>query len=321
MNENWLNGILPVFREFKQDHGEDSFCYSVSDTSSLIAVMDGCGGLGSRRYERHGGKTGAFIASRLVSETLLRWYEQYHPAASNEKNSSHLCVELQKCMNQAKEVLQAEARSLMLGSMVRTLPTTLCGVLIEPRDSNTILARFFGAGDSRGFVLTADCFCQITQDDLIGSPDAMENLFMDAPMSMTVNADQPVRLHDCLIKMQMPVMFITATDGVFSYFRSPMDFEFFLLDTLQCSSSLMEWQKNMDQVLKNVAADDYSMLIAPCGYTSFKQLHSSVRRRREWLNKEYIKPMNAYQPRNREQIAQLWNQYKAYYYGGENVHG
>ncbi len=43
----------------------------------LVGVFDGCGGIGSRRYEILNSKTGAYIASRIVGECVAEWFEEY----------------------------------------------------------------------------------------------------------------------------------------------------------------------------------------------------------------------------------------------------
>ena len=47
--------------------GEDSFCMRAVGEGALLCVADGCGGLGSRRYETLGDHTGAFAGSRLAT--------------------------------------------------------------------------------------------------------------------------------------------------------------------------------------------------------------------------------------------------------------
>ena len=42
--------------EMKPDNGEDSYVFSINDTHALLGVFDGCGGIGSRKYEMYGGK-------------------------------------------------------------------------------------------------------------------------------------------------------------------------------------------------------------------------------------------------------------------------
>ena len=55
--------------------GEDSFLLSVNERAGLAAVFDGCGGSGARVYKDLGGKTGAYIAARVLSDTMCGWFE------------------------------------------------------------------------------------------------------------------------------------------------------------------------------------------------------------------------------------------------------
>ena len=47
--------------------GEDSFCMRGVGRGALLCVADGCGGLGSRRYDTLGDHTGAFAGARLLT--------------------------------------------------------------------------------------------------------------------------------------------------------------------------------------------------------------------------------------------------------------
>ena len=69
MYKNLLSEISTYFSisgEMIPQNGEDSYLYSFNENKGLVGVFDGCGGIGSRRYEILNGKTGAYIASRIV---------------------------------------------------------------------------------------------------------------------------------------------------------------------------------------------------------------------------------------------------------------
>ena len=51
---------------------EDACSYSFEkDDIHYAGVFDGCGGLGSKRYERIGNKTGAFVSSQTCAMVLM----------------------------------------------------------------------------------------------------------------------------------------------------------------------------------------------------------------------------------------------------------
>ena len=65
---------LFVAQDKVKDHGEDSYLLAFRENAGVCAVFDGLGGSGSRQYKEYGDKTGAYIASRAVSEELYNWF-------------------------------------------------------------------------------------------------------------------------------------------------------------------------------------------------------------------------------------------------------
>lgn len=62
MYKNLLSEISTYFSisgEMIPQNCEDSYLYSFNENKGLVGVFDGCGGIGSRRYEILNGKTGA----------------------------------------------------------------------------------------------------------------------------------------------------------------------------------------------------------------------------------------------------------------------
>ena len=50
--------------------GEDSFYAASSEYTSVLAVFDGCGGIGSRKYPRFSGHSGAYMSARAISGAM-----------------------------------------------------------------------------------------------------------------------------------------------------------------------------------------------------------------------------------------------------------
>ena len=65
---------LFVAQDKVKDHGEDSYLLAFRENAGVCAVFDGLGGSGSRQYKEYGDKTGAYIASRAVSEEMYNWF-------------------------------------------------------------------------------------------------------------------------------------------------------------------------------------------------------------------------------------------------------
>lgn len=65
---------IEVFKEKIPGNGEDSFLYMFTPNSGIVGVFDGCGGSGAKKYEKYQGKTGAYMASRVVSGATRDWF-------------------------------------------------------------------------------------------------------------------------------------------------------------------------------------------------------------------------------------------------------
>ena len=179
---------------------------------SLLCVADGCGGLGSRRYAELDGQTGAYAASRVAAQSVKRWAAACRrlpktPAEGKEWQHS-LQETLETDLNAfVQEHRLTEGSSRIVGSMQRLLPTTLCMALYDMGER----ACFLWAGDSRGYVLDEDGLHLYTRDDVKFRMDELERLRCDAPLSLCVSADRPVRLHLRSVTLPPKGLLICAT--------------------------------------------------------------------------------------------------------------
>ena len=71
---DYIDTIQMINHAARNGLGEDSFFCAQSDDSAIVAVFDGCGGLGARKYEAFQGHTGAYMASRTVAGAICDWY-------------------------------------------------------------------------------------------------------------------------------------------------------------------------------------------------------------------------------------------------------
>jgi len=202
--------------------------------------------------------------------------------------------------------------SIMRGSLTKSFPTTASVILFSVNE-NKIYSSFIWAGDSRGFILTTDGLCQVTRDDIEGNGDALSNLITDSKLTNLVSANDDFVLHSRNIACDTPAVFITATDGCFGYYPTPMEFEFMLVDSLQHADSIDQWKANLEKSIREFTADDYTMGVAVCGYKSFKNLRKSFIPRREFLAKNYMSKLAL---ESAEMKVTLWNEYKNTYYRG-----
>lgn len=273
--------LFCVAREAAPGRGEDSWCYSCRGGETLIGVFDGSGGIGAQQYPGYGGHTGAYVASRAVSGAVQAWFE----SGKTEPVEKPVEMALDICKRYAN-LPQGNAGVKIKGSLRKSFPTTMAALTIFA-DSDRVHARCFWAGDSRCYLCDGDGLHQLSVDD-VGSTDAMENLSDDGALKNVVNASVPYSIHTCSFIAAKPCFFVAATDGCFGYLRSPMHFEYLLIDTLCASDSIEAWKTAMDRRLYECAGDDYSLCVAGYGYPSFKAMKKAFASRREQVRRRYI---------------------------------
>jgi hypothetical protein len=300
----------------KVDNGEDACGYFFNESVGIIATYDGCGGLGAKRYAGYNSKTGAYIASRIVGQAVFRWFNNFSlkEGRINESTISQikdgLSREIVAELSQYRDRESSGVSLLKKSDLVRELPTTLSVVLFDYEQNNMNTA-FIWAGDSRGYILTADeGLAQITIDDLTGGHDAFDNLYADGRLSNVVAVDGDFALNHKRLALPLPFIAITATDGCFGYFKTPMEFEYMLLATLYHADSPMEWEKELKEAMGDVAGDDYSLCFAVFGYKDFQELKNSFCKRTIYLHGRYI---NMLANSTQEEKRQMWDDYKKDY--------
>jgi len=307
-----LNSISVLSGEMIENQGEDSYSYKVSCTQGYAGVFDGCGGTGARRYEAFGSHTGAYIASRAAALSANEWWKQYH---TSTLSADDLTGNIQKKLAVLKEKSSDSAGGIALkGSLIsKSFPTTASLIAFDFQDDP--LSTFIWAGDSRGYILDCYGLSQVTRDDIDGAADAYQNIESDARVSNVINADKPFVLHEKGIRMELPAVLITATDGCFSYYQTPMEFEYLLLSTLVNAKSIYDWEKKLSQYLSRQASDDYTLIALVCGFHKFKDIRAYFKDRLRELHNGCIgKIQQARKSGTDADIEALWEQYKGMYY-------
>ena len=287
--------LLSVSYAVLPENGEDSFALGQDAHSAWMCVADGCGGLGSRRYPELEGRTGAYLASRLITRAFSERMQAGMQMPASPEEGERACHVLESALHRtladfARKHLQEE-KSRIVGSMQRRLPTTFCAAMIREGAAGWRENCFFWAGDSRGYVLDENGLHQCTQDHLRGEGDAFETLYRDFPLSRLLCADQPASISLRRMRAPLPCVILTATDGVFSSLPTPMEFEMLLLQTLRYAGSFSSWQKRLQSQVKKLAQDDATLLLAPCGIEDFEGFKKLMALRRIALQKEYITPV------------------------------
>ena len=301
-----IDQCFAVYSEKKAGKGEDSFLYSLREDRGIVMVFDGCGGSGAKLYPPLGNRTGAYLASRVLTESAYQWFDnmaegQGTPGAYHQ----NLKMRLDKSLAEIQE--QGKTSSLLLGSMSKEFPSTLAGAMVEKKEGQMV-ASFLWSGDSRGYLLDRDGLHQVTVDD-VPNPDAMVNLREDGAMTNVVTASRPYDIHEALFRLPSQGIVLAATDGCFGYLRTPMEFEKLLLGTLMKSGSIEQWRMEIDGALKNIAGDDYTMCVMIYGYGSFVRLKKSYAARCRFMEKAYVLNDSI----TEEALFEQWEQYKKTY--------
>lgn len=293
-NKCSLNLIFSVTHEMIKDNGEDSFCFCALNDRFMLGVFDGCGGSGSKKYAHFSGKTGAYMASHAVCGAVYQWFAELQ---GENQLQEYVQSALSVCMK------YEDRQGRMLGSLGKLFPTT-AAILVGEANENKINVCCYWAGDSRCYILNADGLRQLTADDLNGQ-DAMNNLKNDGVMTNVINGSVPFEIHCKKLTVGNPCIFLTATDGCFSYLNSPMEFENLLLDSLIGASSVAEWKQELDKRMFERAGDDYTLCVASCGFDNFYDMQNSLNSRKSYVAEKYIC--------SKRDVDAAWNQYKKEY--------
>lgn len=314
-----LDGLaVIVAHEAIAGQGEDDYAASVTPAGGVLCVADGCGGLGGRRYAEIAQRTEAFVASRLAVQVIrdrLSIAAQQLP--QNTAQALTLATQLQDALAERLQGFHAvhhnqTASRMVVRGLQRTLPTTLCLVLMDARREDCLACVFLWAGDSRGFVLTDTGLRQCTADHVAGVPDALENLYRDARLTNMVHADGGFYLETYGMTLPKPCVVLTATDGVFSYLPTPMEFELLLLQTLHMSASLDHWQTNLRRRLARIASDDSTLAMACFGFATFDALKAYFQPRRKAMQTEFVTPVRR-RKQSLDHARLLWAMYRQGY--------
>lgn len=308
--------------EKKDGHGEDSNpLFLVKGDFCAVGVFDGMGGSGAGKCKSDfgDGHTKAYVASRIIEESVYN-YMNY------AKSTSEICAE--RIKDTAKSRLEQEKHNFPLkvsglrSKLVREYPTTLAVVTCEQKVKDFTINSYW-AGDSRNYLWNSDGFFQISKDDLDTELDPMENLRNDGVLSNCVCADREFEINSRSITVSKSFIILSATDGCFGYFPTPMHFHEVLLAGLKSSKDETEWENYIKKEICNVTGDDISLSLCAIGYNDFHSLKESFEHEKiegfdemEDLRKEIDNIKNSIEQKKaalEEKMQSEWNSYKANY--------
>jgi len=306
-----LDGLYTINKAAKKDLGEDSYFSDNSDSSAVVSVFDGCGGLGARKYESFKDHTGAYVASRTVSGVVRDWYNK--GKEQSWESASELAKILEANINEGYRrfcIPYDNDRLKIMGSMVRKFPTTMAFAYAE-KHAEGIIVHAIWAGDSRVYIIDEDGLAQVTKDDT-EVDDAYDNLMNDGAMTNVLSSDGKFHLNYKSIYITRPTIVFAATDGCFGYVTSPMEFEYLILYDLVNHETPEEFRISLWKTLADYAGDDLAMGIMSFYCGSYSNMRQIFARRLEYIEETYIKPIR--EKNSPEFNEMLWKtSYKAGY--------
>lgn len=288
--------------------GEDAFCHDFSRPEQhMLAVFDGCGGLGAWVYQHYAGQTGAFVAAQTVAEAALNWArnapEELREAAESFRDAMTAAL--------AERMAETDETPGVVGTMVRAFPCTCSLALVRKAEENALDVLALQCGDSRVYALTPGRgLWQLTRDDLRGQPDPMKNLRAGAALSQMLNAELPFRVTARRFRLTQPCAVLCATDGFFGAVRSPMDFELLLLESLCADRSLAG--NGLREKVAEGASDDATAVLALYGFADRESLRACLQPRLEHVQ-TLTRRMD-----DGETPEQVWESYKAESLAGDD---
>jgi len=265
---------ISFYTEKVEGHGEDAPPLLINNEKlHIVGVFDGMGGAGAATCESSFGEgyTKAYVASRIIRDTL----ETFFVSKTGQK------IVVDELKNAIIERLKIEqenyppkTKSLLRSKLVRDYPTTMAVISLQGDENQWIIDSYW-AGDSHNYLWTKDGFFQISKDDLEEANDPMENLHNDSPISNCICSDRNFQINHKMISIKkQPVIILSASDGCFGYYSTPMHFENMLKECLKKSKDEKDWQEKVIQRIQVVTGDDTSMSLIAFGFDSFNKLKS-----------------------------------------------
>lgn len=330
--ENDFENSLIIDIPKKENAGEDApplLVVSDDRQKYVVGVFDGMGGSGSALYEENGEtRTGAYLASRVTKETAEQFFKEQINNENFEVNENFIDSLKGKIVEGLKEKLSKQnyEKSNIRSSLVRTFPTTMAIGQVS-QHSNMLKLKALWAGDSRIYILSSEKgLVQLTKDDLKLNNDPFQNIENDSPLSNMVYLDGDFQINFQEVEETSPAIFLAATDGCFGFFPTPIHFEILILQTLQSSDSMQEWQQQIIEILKSISGDDCSIsLVGLMDKTAnFSEFKECFRNRSDILYLNFMKEIaeaekNIDKQERKKVYEKLWNEYKQTNYSLFNV--
>ena len=157
-----------------------------------------------------------------------------------------------------------------------------------------------------------------TRDDVKFRMDELERLRCDAPLSLCVSADRPVRLHLRSVALPKQGLLICATDGVYGCVFSPMELEEIFLASLTGAQDAATWQRRLAAAIRRLAGDDATLCCLPFGFEHFDEMKRYFEPRLTALRQEHLNSLRQH-PGDADALRESWKRYQRGYDRTEEV--
>ena len=310
-NQLKLDCFIEIVYKPLKEKGEDAFSYTFEAPAIHgQAVFDGCGGSGSWKYAEFKNATGAFVASHQMAKAFLEWFRAID--ASKLQRTQELRASFQDMawreLNRLKEQCAPMGVS---GSLVKSFPCT-ASIALMAETENCLSVTTLNCGDSRVYFLAPETgLVQLTVDDADGNPDPMESLRDSAPMTDQLNGDKPFDVKAQHIALTYPCAVICATDGMFGFLRSPMDFEFLILQELMRADSFAQFEQSLQNKISAVTGDDSTCIMSFYGWGTLDNVKKKLKKRFEYMY-GIVRALDAAMEAGRldDELARVWREYR-----------
>lgn len=300
------------YKPLGNDRGEDAYSFDCTRRDlHALAVFDGCGGSGAWKYPEFKNLSGAFVAAQTIAKQFLDWYSGL--SSNSVEDVGALANSFYECTQQTLTNIKNSCKPMgVSGSLVKSFPCTASCAIISKYDKNSLLLSALNVGDSRVYFLTpSNGLVQFTKDDSRGNPDPLDSLRDNAPLSNLLNADKPYKVRTTQEVVSLPCAFVCATDGVFGFVRSPMDFELMLIESIMQAQSIKEFEDTFQQKIVKLTGDDSTCLIAFYGWGSYECIKKSFQKRYSYILKMIDSIDAVVDPIDQENLIQrYWKKYK-----------
>ena len=268
---------IQFMTEKKDGHGEDAPPLLMTrGKSCAVSVFDGMGGAGAATCESEYGKdfTKAYVASRIVASAVEIYLANH--LSTDDITIEDLKAVITRRLKKEQERFPPQTKSMLRSKLVREYPTTMALVTLTESDDSIRIDSYW-AGDSHCYLWTRKGFFQISKDDLEEDNDPMENLRNDAAISNCICADREFHInHRQIALSKEPVIILSATDGCFGYFPTPMHFEDMLKRCLKKAKDEEDWKNRIIHCIQEVTGDDTSLSLIGLGFESFERFKNMM---------------------------------------------